>query len=268
MNAGLPIYFDVERDLVDPIDSEPSERDWQPGNRSCEKLFRCVEAFRDLKYVIESAQESQNSTKRRRRLKLLVTPLHSLATCVDDLLDDCIGNPDTRSKLSSEQVKSIVRMKDVMSRRVPFKCDGILARVRNKTAAHIDAALSPNEVRQLLNSISAHQLGFWMDVCVSIVCDLLKLPIYFWSCHSNYPNVIRLLAAEPILASFRLEDNEISEFVGAHLIRRSPRTLIANLVIDVVKSSRWLFRPIDPQIREFYYDERDSSWAQSLQNLD
>src|ERR1043165_5422045 len=100
MSTGLPIYSDIERGLIDPIDSEPAESDWQPGNIACQKLFRCVEALRDVREVIDDAHKIQNTTKCRRRLKLLATPLFTLATCLDDLLNDCIGNPDNRSKLS------------------------------------------------------------------------------------------------------------------------------------------------------------------------
>jgi hypothetical protein len=267
MMTGLPVYLDIERDLIDPIESEPSDRDWQPGNRACQKLFRCVEAVRDLKEVIDNAQEVENATKRRRRLKLLATPLYSFATCIDDLLNDCIGNSDTRSKLSTDQVKTIAEVRTLLSERVPFRKGGMLARLRNKAAAHVDADLSPDDMRRLLKSVPLQQLGFWMDTCVSVFCDVLKLPIYFWTCHCEYPNVIRLLAAEPILASFKLKNNEISEFVGAHVIQRSPRMIVANLVFELIETSRWMFGANDPQIRSFYYDDKDSHWAQSLSNL-
>ena len=68
-------------------------------NIAATKLFRCVECFRDIESMLESADRSKNKAKQRRKLKIMLTPLHSLATGIRDLLNDLENNPDTVQKL-------------------------------------------------------------------------------------------------------------------------------------------------------------------------
>jgi hypothetical protein len=265
LSKGLPIFSDIDRDLVDPAAEQPRDEDWRPGNSAAHKLFRCVESLRDVDQLLQVRPNERSPP--RRWLKNLVTPIHSLAICLDELLDDCVGNPDTRAKLHKNDAALIVNLKHVLLHKVPLKKGGVLARLRNKATAHIDKHLHADGARSLLENLQPHHLGFWLDVCISVYCDVLKLPIYFWSCKSNDPDVIRVLMAEPFLVSMKLKNGAINELVGSHLITRSPRAALGELAVRVVNSSRWMFREVDPQIRAFHYDSPDSWWAQTLHRM-
>jgi len=74
------------------------------------------------------------------------------------------------------------------------------------------------------------------------------------------------MMCEPFLVSMRIDQNgRITEFLGMH-VAKSPRKEIGDLVIATVEASRWMFRPEDPQISGFYFDQTTDLWAQSLLN--
>jgi hypothetical protein len=83
--GGVPIYADQIRQLVDAA-TELQPQNWQPANVASQKLFRCVECLRDIEVLLKSAGRSSNQVKRRRKLKIMLTPLHSLAEAVRDLV--------------------------------------------------------------------------------------------------------------------------------------------------------------------------------------
>jgi hypothetical protein len=264
---GLPIYLDIERKLMDSVHIDDTKHEWQPGNDAAHKLYRCVECLRDLLELLEDARHLQNSTKRRRRAKLLFTPLHSLAECVLDLLNDCESNPDTVQKMPAGATKLISELRKLFLQNVPIGKDGLLSKLRDKTSAHVDKGLWPSEARKLIATPELHEIGFWLDTSVSVLCDLLKLPVYFWSCESPYPDVVRIMMCEPMLVSMRLKDGKMTQLVGVHFVKRSPREDVNDLIFKVVEQSRWLFRPGDTQIRSFDLDGKDTPWAKSLKTI-
>jgi hypothetical protein len=218
--------------------------------------------------LLEDAANLKNPVKKRRRIKRLYTDLHSLGECLLDLLNDCESNPDTVQKMPKGGTKLIPQIRQVLLAQVPIGKDGLLSKLRDKTSAHIDKSLWVNESRDLLRQVQPHEVGLWLHVCITVLCDLLKLPIYFWSVNSPRPDVIRLLMCEPFLVSMKLDDTgKISELVGTDIINQSPRKEIAELIAAVVEHSRWMFRPKDKRIRNFYFDGKGSSWAQSLENI-
>src|SRR6185369_15836326 len=85
--GGFPIYSDEVRKLVDAA-TELEPHNWKPANVAAQKLFRRVECLRDIEVQLKSAGRSRNPVKRRRRLKIMLTPLHSLAEAARDLLND------------------------------------------------------------------------------------------------------------------------------------------------------------------------------------
>jgi hypothetical protein len=264
---GLPVYVDVERKLANAVEVDDSTHDWLPGNRAAHKLHRCFECLLNIDELLEDAAKLKNPVKQRRRIKILFTHLHSFAECLLDLLNDCEANPDTVQKMPKGGTKLISQMRQLLLSQVPIGKDGLLSKLRDKTSAHIDKSLWVNESRDLVKKAKPHDVGLWLDVCIGIQCDLLKLPIYFWSVDSNQPDVVRIVMCEPFLVSMRIKDGKISELVGMHVIKQSPRKEIEEIILKVIKHSRWMFRPGDKQIRSVYYDEKDASWAQSLINL-
>lgn len=264
---GLPIYFDIDRKLIDTAETDDAQHDWHPGNSAAHKLCRCVECLRDLRGLLEDGSRLENATKRRRKAKIILTPLHSLAECTVDLLNDCEGNPDTVKKMPVGYTKLISKLRLLLFNHIPVGKDGVLSRLRNKTSAHVDKTLRPAEARELIASLELHEIGMWLDTSISVLCDLLKLPVYFWTCESEHSQVIRMLMCEPFLVSFKCENGEMVELVAVHMVKRPPRADIRDLILDVVRQSRWLFRPSDTQIRAFYEDDNTDFWARSLESF-
>lgn len=265
--GGMPIYLDIDRKLLDTADVDETQHDWHPGNSAAHKLYRCVECLRDVEGLLEGGSHLENATKKRRKAKAILTPLYSLAECTVDLLNDCESNPDTVRKLQGNVTKLISQLRLLLLQHIPIGKGGLLLRLRNKTSAHIDKTLSPAEVHKLIGALELHEIGMWLHTSISVLCDLLKLPIYFWTCESKYPDVTRLLACEPFLVSFRCNKGEIVELIAVHMVKRPPRADIRDLMLEVVDRSKWLFRPTDTQIRGFYEDDNTDFWARSLKTF-
>jgi hypothetical protein len=263
-SQGAVFYADIERTLTDAVKTDEAEHDWFPANQASEKLCRCVECLRDLQTFFEGVHHLKESAKRR-RLKNLLTPLYSFAAGVLDLLNDCELNPDTVGKMQGT-TKLIPQLRQLLLTHVPIGKERLLSKLRDKTAAHIDKSLSADEARQLIANLKSHEVGLWLHVCVTVFSDLLKLPIYFWSCKSEKPDVFHIMMCEPCLISMRIKDEESLEIVDTHIIKSSPRKEIGGIVLSVIEHSRWMFRPGDKQIRNIYYDNDGDSWAQSLKN--
>jgi hypothetical protein len=143
-SQGAVFYADIERTLTDAIKTDEAERDWLPGNQTSEKLCRCVESLRDLQTFMEGAHHLKESAKRR-HLKNLLTPLHSFAVGILNLLKDCESNP-TFGKMQGT-TKLILQLRQLLLQHVPIGKDRLLSKLRDKTAAHIDKSLSADEAR-------------------------------------------------------------------------------------------------------------------------
>ncbi len=263
----MPVYLDVDRRLVDTMEVDDTKHDWHPGNVAAAKLFRCVECLRDIEEHLENISTAKALDKKKRRAKLCTTALHSLAGCVRDLLNDCENNPDTSKSVPAQFAKLIPSMRSELLRNIPIGKDGLLATVRDKTAAHVDKSLGSYETSRLMKRLELHEVGLWLDVAIAILCEVLKLPVYYWTCESPIPGAIRMLMCEPFLLTLRIEENEIAELLATHAIKRSPKQDVSDLVIRVVNASRFLFRPGDPQIRAFYGAGLSDGWASSAHFL-
>lgn len=263
----MPVYADIERHLIDPTGVDDSEHDWHPDNAAAQKLFRCVECMRDVQEQVEHIETAKAADKRKRRAKMLATPLHSLASCLRDLLNDCLSNPDTTKKMPADAHRLIPEMLAALSQHVPVGKDRLLSQVRDKAAAHVDKTFSPRETRELIKKLELHELGLWLDVMLGILCELLKLPIYFWSCASPLPGAIRIMTCEPFLVTMRVEDGRITELLATHAVARSPKSDVSDLIMKVVNGSRFMFRPDDPQIQGFYEASITDAWARTAGSL-
>jgi len=269
-SQGPVFYADIERALTDAVKTDGAEHDWFPANQAAEKLCRCVECFRDLLTLLEDAHHLKESDKRR-RLKALLTPLHSLAIGIRDLLNDCESNPDTAKKIQKE-TQLVSRLRKLLLTHVPIGKDEVgkdrlLSKLRHTTSAHIDKSLSADDARHLIANLKSHEVGLWLHICIAVFSDLLKLPIYFWNCKSEKSDVFHIMMCEPCLISIRIIDEESLEIVDTHIAKSSPRNEIGEIIFSVIEQSRWMFRPGDKQIRSISYDEKGASWAQSLKNL-
>jgi hypothetical protein len=265
--AGLPIYADQVRRLVDAA-TELEPHNWQPANVAAQKLFRCVECLRDIDLLLKSAGRSRNQVKRRRKLKIMLTPLHSLAEASRDLLNDLECNPDTVYRLPQGVRDLLPHMRSQLLRGVSIGKGGLLSTARNKISAHIDKDLSSDEMRTLLSQAEPAQIGLWLHTCVAVIADLIKVPVFFWSCDSDREDAVRILFNEPFVITLGLApDGRVNRLLGADFIPKPPRRDILELLMRVVGSSKWMFGPKDARIREFTEDKPGSSWPKSLQWL-
>lgn len=265
---GMPICLDpVDRGIADSLsEGEADVNDWYPSNDAARKLWRCLECLRDLDELLEDVAQQKNATKKKRRLKIAVTPLHSFATSLDDLLNDIQCNKDTSSKLTSEQEEQIRRIREQFSLMLPHDHKAPLSMVRNKLSSHIDRSIHPGEAKDLGRVIDSSEFGRWLHICLHLCLDLTKLDIYCWTCEAPSDELVRVMSNEPYLVTFRVEGNKVSELVGLHIVKKSPRNDIPDVIERLIESSVWMFKPRQPRIKSLKEDTKEN-WNTFLGNL-
>lgn len=263
-SKGMPIYFDDGRQLTDIAEEDDKRHDWHPANPAATKLFRCVECLRDIEAMLKGAGRSKNKVKQRRKMKIMLTSLHSLATGIRDLLNDLENNPDTIQKLPKGAREIVPKLRTRFLANVAIGNGDLLSQARNKISAHVDKDLQPREARTLLGNAKPAQVGWWLHSCVTVLADVIKLPVYFWSVESEHKDWIRIMFNEPLLSTITISNGRIEKLIALHFIRKPPRRHILELLMRVVKDSAWLFGPNDPRIRKFVEDEPGATWAKSL----
>lgn len=267
LGGNRPVYADRVRHVTDTADEHQSDA-WRPANTACQKLFRCIECLRDLEILLETTGRSKNRSKQRRKFKILHTPLHSLVEAIRDLANNLENNPDTVSRLpeNARQIVPLIRAQ-LLQISMADK-GGLLATMRDKISAHIDRELSADEMQFLLNQATPAQSGLWLHTCVTVLSDFIKLPVYFWSCELKEGVSIKILFKEPFVVTLGLNQNgEACGLIDVHLIPKPPRRDLVELLMRVVRNSRWMFDKNSPRITSFKEDEPDATWAQSLRWL-
>ena len=265
---GMPIFLDeTDRPIVDPLHSDTNAQTFRPANKPAKKLYQCIESMRDLLVLLKNIPTSKAVDKQRRKTKAIFTPLYSFVIALQSLMHDIQNNPDTKNHLP-EGTDIIV---DTMDRRfasiIPHGKSELLRVIRNRMSAHIDVDLDPAEAQALFSQATTPEIGLWLHTCVAVLCDLLKLPIYLWSCATSKPNEFGLTTpTEPIMMTFEIGDVRPKQITGCFIIR-DPRTDVFNMAKDLVNASEWMFGPNDRRIRGFKEDGPNEPWAQSLETL-
>jgi len=194
--------------------------------------------------------------------------LHSLAEAVRDLLNDLECNPDTACRLPQGARALMPHIRSRLLRNVAIGKGGLLSTARNKISAHIDKEFSSDEIRTLLSQAEPAQIGLWLHTCISVLADLIKLPVFFWSCDSNQDDAVRILFTEPFVVTLGLApDGRVNRLLGVDFVPKPPRRDLLELLMRVVSNSKWMFGPKDIRISEFTEDKPGSSWARSLECL-
>ena len=262
-----PIYADEVRQIAD-VTAECQPQTWKPANVPAQKLFRCVESLRDLDVLITAAGRTKSVVKMRRKLKILLTPLHSLVEAVRDLANDLENNPDTVRQLPVGARALVPQIRLQLLQISAIGKGTLLSSARNKISAHVDTELSSEEMRALLGQAEPSRVGLWLHTCVAALSDLIKLPVYFWSCQPNGEGSIRVLFKEPFVVTLGLDSaGTANHLLDVHMIPKPPRRDVLVLMMRVVKSSRWMFGAADPRIVNFVEDQPGESWAKSLKWL-
>ena len=262
-----PVYADAVRQLAD-VATQPQPQAWKPANVAAQKLFRCVECLRDLELLLQTASRLKSKVKQRRKLKIILTPLHSLVEAIRDLANDLENNPDTVKRLPPNARQLIPQIRSQLLSISSIGKGSLLSTTRNKLSAHIDRELSAEAMRVLLSQAETPQVGLWLHSCISVLTDFSKLTVYFWSCEPNGEGTIRILFVEPFVVTLGLNsDGKADRVIDVHLIPKPPRRDVLELMMRVVKNSKWMFGPTDPCIKSFIEDKPADSWAKSLKCL-
>jgi len=177
-------------------------------------------------------------------------------------------NPDTVCWLPDGARQLVPHIRSQLLQISTIEKGGLLSTTRDKISAHVDRELSAEEMQILLNQANPSQVGLWLHTCVAVLSDFIKLPAYFWSCKPNGEGIVRILFVEPFVVTLGLDSaRKVNRLLDVHMIPKPPRSDVLELLMRVVKNSRWMFGPKDFCIREFVPDEPADSWAKSLQWL-
>lgn len=265
---GIPIYFDTyERGVVDAMDGDgDASEDWFPSNKAAFKLWRCLESMLDLEELIEVASQAKNATKKKRKLKIAVTSLHSFIKNLDDLLNDIQTNSETRGRLSETDLTQIKAIAEEFSDVLPHDNKSTVSTFRNKLSSHIDKKIHPREAQKLAASLSQHEFGKYLHICLHLILDLLKLDIYAWSCRSPSDECVTFMTNEPYIVTFKPEGENGAELAGLRVSKKSPKTSISDVVGRLVALSQWMFKGDQPRISSLKEDSKEK-WNTFSSNL-
>jgi hypothetical protein len=238
---GIPIYLDSkDRDIVDPAEEADSPINWRPCNQLAVKLWRCLEALRDIQEILEDARQVSSPKKQRRRLKILATPILSLAEGVRSLCNRLATDPEIAKRLSRERRDYFNRIREAFDKDVPLGAASPLKSLRNKISAHVDAKLGPKDARELLDGAKPKVYGRWLHACIFVLQELVLPDLYSWHSADGPEGSIRVMNVEPWIVTFvNNEEGELS-FAGAD-IGVSPKRVILRVCEDIVRGSQWLF---------------------------
>ncbi len=268
--TGLPIYLDpTARTLADSMhDPQEAIDGWFPSNQAAHKLWRCHEAMLDLEAALEPVGHAKNATKRKRRLKIAITPLHALITCLDDLLNDIENNPETRNRLKPGQAGDIPAIRTAFQAVLPHDHQSPVSQIRNKLSSHIDRRMHTAEAQALASQLTSHEFGRWLHICLNVVLDLTKLEIYAWSCRPPADGYVTCMHFEPYIVTLKIEGADAPAIAGVNISSASPRNALSDAANRLVVLSRWMFKAGQARIGGFTQDEPHAPWNSFARNVD
>lgn len=231
---------------------------WFPSNSAANKLWRCLESLRDLDELLTDSANQKNATKRKRKLKIAITPLYSLILCVDDLCNDIQGNKETRGLLDIAKVNEVKEIQKRFSELLPHDHKAIVSTIRNKLSAHVDNKLHPSEAQKLNDVVTAHEFGRWLHICLHLVLDLTKLDIYTWSCKAPSDEYVCFMHNEPFIVTIKPGGKNGPELAALNIANGSPRNAIPEVIGNLITHSQWMFKKGQPRIASLKEDSRDN----------
>ena len=253
---GLPIYLDSARNLADSTNTVDVSA-WHPSNTSAQRLWRCFEALRDVENLLQGTAILASEEDRRRRIKILITPLYSLCVAVKDLCNYLTSAPEFRNKENKAQRAEVSELLSQFLSVVPLESTGAMKGVRDQLSAHVDKVMS-YEAQAIFNQAQTHEIGAWLHTCITTVIQLLSHSSYSWTTGDYPEGCVQFMNVEPWLITFALEDGEPHEIVGMDMVEKSPRESVVEVCEAIVNTSQWMFRSKDRRIR-FISDTSKSS---------
>jgi hypothetical protein len=262
---GLPIYLDqINRQFADSASEKLEITDWHPSNTSAIHLWRCFEALKDIANLLQGTAILTSEQEKRRRIKILVTPLYSLCVAIRDLCNYLSSSSELKSQMGKQKKAEINQWLNDLLAIVPLDKSSSIRGVRDQLSAHIDK-LMPIEAQKIFAKVQNHEIGAWLDQCIAILDKLLSLNVFGWTTDDCPEGYVRFMMVEPWLVTFKLEDGEPVAIVGLH-IADSPKNLIGKTLEEVVETSQWMFRSEDPRMGLSQLESGDSSTKSNNSN--
>jgi hypothetical protein len=242
---GIPIYLDPTERQFASFDSQADSPTWYPSNRAAHKLWRSVEALRDLKLILELI--GPNPPESKRNLKIAATQLHTLATTVQDLGNYFASDESLKDHLSKEEFSAIKRVNKNLTNNVPVRKNSDFDKLRNKLSAHIDAELHPAETRKIADPLTPNSFYTWLTHSIKGLVELLNLDQYHWTCESKVPNSMSIMCTEPFVLTLTFPP--APRIISLNIAKSSPRNEIPGLCADVLALAEWMRSPGTPILK-------------------
>lgn len=237
-DGSLPIRRDpTSRGVTDPASRVEALEDWLPADRVTAKLWRCVEALRDINELLEFVS-SAAGTKRRRRSRLLAIPLVSLATEARRLCNYYLTSPEWKDRLSSKQRTRVSEVLEILGI-VPLGRQSKLREIRDRYSAHIDKDLLPDSARTIAGMLDLKEFAKWLHACIEAIRGLLDIYQYSWRTNDVPSGFYRFVSLDPWLFTWARNEEGAVELVNA-CICEPPRRLIMDLCEEVIGKSQVL----------------------------
>jgi hypothetical protein len=107
--SGWPIYLDpYKRELIDTTQATHTPHEWHPMNGPANCLLKCREAFQDIAEVLENYKRTDAPKKRRRRLRAIFVPLHSLSVSIINLINSIQSDKQIHDRLPNKATEVLM----------------------------------------------------------------------------------------------------------------------------------------------------------------
>lgn len=249
MEKGIPIFKDEQkRKIVDNLDILNQRLDWYPSNKAALILWRCLESLRDISLSLDICYHTKEIIKRKRIVKNISIPLHSLAKSIIDLCNNLTSNKENSKYLSKRKLYEISKIKESFSNLFNLDWNSDISMLRNRLAAHIDQNIWPQNANDILQKTNESVIGTGIHICCHILIDLLELNIYAWSCEIENHHTFNIMTNEPFLVCLNTKDDKPKRLNCIHIIQKSPKESITEVIGRIIKSSQWMFSKNDVRI--------------------
>lgn len=256
---GIPVYRDSkDRGIVDPAEEADSPINWVPRNQLAVKLWRCLEALRDIQEILGEARQVSNPKKQRRRLKIVATPMLSLAQGVRSLCNSLATDPELGQRLSRETREYFNKVREAFDEDVPLGAESSLKMIRNKIAAHVDSKLGPKDAHKLLDEVKPNKYGHWLHACIWVLQEVMQPDLYSWHSEDGPDGGIRLMNVEPWVITFVKTPEGECSLAGVD-VGVSPKRVILRVCEEIVRESQWLFGANEERLKVLEDDTLDSA---------
>jgi hypothetical protein len=277
--GGFPIYLDpLKRKIVDAAGDEDQAGEWLPMNNPAKRLCKCIEGLRDIQEAIEELTAVQAPKKRRRRLRGIFVPLHALCLGIVDLINAIQSEKSVHSLLPKNCTPDLTELSTKFKTMVPFGNKEKLGMLRHKVSAHYDKDLTPEEMRELQKSVTSSDVAEWINICLAMLCDLLKLNAYTWSTMPPEQNTAVVLCEQPIpvmsvieVDGPKTEKDDALRITGIRgiYLTTSPRMVVFETIKEVAQAADPLFEEgakYNFRIQSFDEDQPGVKWSAILRS--